>query len=364
MTITTAKPKTSVIIPAYNEEDFILESTGSILQQTMSDLELIVIDDASTDRTRELLDTIDDPRLRVVHHETNQGVAVALERGVNEARGTYIAIIGADEISLPNRLADQVKLLDACPEVGIVGGQGFIIDEYGNYVDHLPHYPETDLEIRWQILLGCPFLTTTTTFRKSVTDTYNLNHDPHYKTAQDYDLWSKILRHSQGANVPVMTGKTRYRLKCISNEQFNDQLSNHDQISYNSVRYFLPDLEVDINPLAKLHLLWVAHYQRLPELEAQRVDLVNYYLNLFDHFAAKHKGHHDLRKVRHTVAVDAARMLLVRPILRPDSAKLWKRILRVEPLLPVLFSHYAACVVGRHIRKKYCLRNTAVKKIP
>jgi len=351
------KPKVSVIMPAYNEENFILESTGSILCQTMSDLELIVIDDASTDHTGELLCSIDDPRLRIVHHEENRGVAVALERGVNEANGTYVAVIGADEISLPNRLADQVALLDAKPEVGIVGGQGIIIDEQGKYIDHLPHYPETDLEIRWHILLACPFHASSTTFRKSLTDTHNLNHDPNYKTAQDYDLWSQILRYGEGANLPSMTGKNRFRPKGISHTQFKGQLSNHDKISHDTVHYFLPELDIDIQTLSKLHLLWVAHYHSIPKLEKERVALVTCYLDLFENFANEYPKHRHLGKVRRSAALDATRMLLVPPIQRPGSALLWNRILRIEPLLPVAFSQYAAGVAWHKIRKEYWLRS-------
>src|SRR5580700_1874042 len=104
----------------YNGERFIREAIDSVLSQTLRDWELIVVDDASTDSTRDILVEYRDPRIRLLRNETNQKQAVCSNRGIAVASGRYIARLDADDVSLPSRLADQVSYLDAHPEVAMV----------------------------------------------------------------------------------------------------------------------------------------------------------------------------------------------------------------------------------------------------
>src|SRR5215510_6043019 len=103
----------SVLMPAYNAERFIRSSVRSVLSQTFTDFELIVVDDHSTDATPELLRSFSDHRLRVIRMEHNLGVVGAINRAAREARGRYIARMDADDISMPTRLAKQKAFLDA-----------------------------------------------------------------------------------------------------------------------------------------------------------------------------------------------------------------------------------------------------------
>ena len=115
-------PKVSVIIATYNRADLLPRAVSSTLDQTYSDFELIIVDDCSSDDTQEVALTFTDPRIRVIRHETNLGAAAARNTGIAHARGEYIAFLDDDDECMPNRLADQVSVLDSNPDVGMVYG--------------------------------------------------------------------------------------------------------------------------------------------------------------------------------------------------------------------------------------------------
>ncbi|MDD2987875.1 MAG: glycosyltransferase [Zoogloea sp.] len=104
-------PKISVIVPAYNHQAYITEALTSVLEQTLDDLELIVIDDASRDSTWDIIQTIRDPRLRAIRHTTNQGAHATLNEGLTLARGDYLAILNSDDAFHPERLARMLTAL-------------------------------------------------------------------------------------------------------------------------------------------------------------------------------------------------------------------------------------------------------------
>lgn len=119
----TPDPRVSVILPCYNGEAYLREAVGSILDQTYSDFELIVVDDGSTDRSPEILRTMaqQDRRIRVVT-QANGGIVAALNTAIDHARGEYIARMDADDVSFRDRLAFQVSYLDQHGDVVLVGG--------------------------------------------------------------------------------------------------------------------------------------------------------------------------------------------------------------------------------------------------
>ena len=117
------QPLVSVVMAAYNAERFIEASVESILQQTYGHLELVVVDDRSTDRTAARLAVFQerDPRIRILHNDRNKGQLASLNRGIREARGKYVAIMDADDICAITRIEEQVAYLEAHPAIGVVG---------------------------------------------------------------------------------------------------------------------------------------------------------------------------------------------------------------------------------------------------
>jgi glycosyltransferase involved in cell wall biosynthesis len=126
-------PTVSVIVPAYNAEKTILETIQSIRAQTFSDFELIVINDGSSDRTVELLSTINDLRLKVFSYE-NGGLPVARNRGIQRAKGEFITFIDADDLWKPHKLEAQLQALQAYPEAGVAYSWTAFIDENSSFL--------------------------------------------------------------------------------------------------------------------------------------------------------------------------------------------------------------------------------------
>ncbi len=123
-------PKVSVVMPSYNHAPFIAEAVQSVLAQSVSDLELIVVDDGSTDESLKILTGFTDPRLRVIA-QTNQGAHAALNRGLAEATGTYIALLNSDDAYHPQRLEKILSVLGTDPGIGLASSYIEVVDAQG-----------------------------------------------------------------------------------------------------------------------------------------------------------------------------------------------------------------------------------------
>ena len=127
-------PRISVIIPTYNRADFIGETIQSVLGQTYADFELIVLDDASTDDTAQVVARFDDERLIYIYQENNVGETAARNAGLTHARGELVSFLDSDDCMLPHNLETLVALLDARPEVSVAYGWCYWIDRNGRPV--------------------------------------------------------------------------------------------------------------------------------------------------------------------------------------------------------------------------------------
>lgn len=184
---------------AYNEEEYIRGSIESIQHQTLEDWELIVVDDGSTDATREVIGRIaeTDPRVRLVESQ-HVGRAGVLNIGLRSARAPLLAIQDADDQARPSRLQKQVQYLREHPDIGIVGaGCSFEnrSDEDGQWTWIPPANPRS---VRRYALVSMPLPHTTILFRREV-----LNHVDGYRNRnyKDYDFLVRVLRHTDGANL-------------------------------------------------------------------------------------------------------------------------------------------------------------------
>lgn len=183
-------PKVSVLISVYNSDDYVRQAIDSILAQTYTDFEFVVVDDASTDRTLEILRSYRDPRIVLVKNEQNLGLARSLNQGIQISRGEYIARQDADDLSHPQRLAKQVSFLDAHPEVGVVGSAARWVDESLNTLKIWP--PAADNAGIQETLLGyCCLIHGSTMYRRQAIQEWD-GYDPVMHTGQDYDLWLRV----------------------------------------------------------------------------------------------------------------------------------------------------------------------------
>jgi glycosyltransferase involved in cell wall biosynthesis len=203
----TSVPKVSVIMTAYNREKFIAEAIRSVLAQTFSDFELIIIDDGSTDKTLEKASGFGhDPRIRIIKNEKNLGIATTRNKALSFARGKYIAPLDSDDIWLDReKLKKQVEFLDENPDYAMLGGGIMHID-----VDSKPIkkvlFPIYDSLIRNIILQYNPFAQSALLYRKSAALECS-GYSTEYQICDDYDLWLKIGNKHKFTNIPqVLSG--------------------------------------------------------------------------------------------------------------------------------------------------------------
>jgi glycosyltransferase involved in cell wall biosynthesis len=172
----------SVVMPVRDGERFLVEALESVLAQTESDLELIVVDDGSTDATPELLAEVTNPRVRVLTQPPG-GLTAALNAGCAEAAAPVIARMDADDVALPDRLERQLAFLESHPDVALVGGGIVLVDEQGREFDREPAPAVPSLVERNDLVHGTVAMRTNA-FRKL--GGYRLDQ------AEDYDLWLRF----------------------------------------------------------------------------------------------------------------------------------------------------------------------------
>lgn len=220
----------SVILPVYNGALYLREAVDSILNQSFSDFELIIIDDGSKDNSAEIISSYTDPRIRFYRQE-NIGLAATLNRGIGLASGSYIARQDQDDISLPERLARQVEFLQSHPDYGMVGTWATILE--GTEPCRRDHrHPANDLQLKFALLFDNPFVHSSVMLRRSIFEEVgSYSTDPERQPPEDYELWSRIARHSKVANIPELLHVYREIPQSMSRDGHNPFLRHVMQIN-------------------------------------------------------------------------------------------------------------------------------------
>lgn len=196
-------PLVSVILPVYNGEVYLREAVDSILAQTWREFELIAIDDGSADSSVDILQQYTDDRMRVFSH-SNRGLAATLNRGIELARGKYIARQDQDDISRPDRFAKQVAFLEAQPACALLGTWAEIRQDR-KLRKRFHRHPTDNATLQFELLFNNPFVHSSVMIRKSALEkvggyTTDLARQP----PEDYELWSRIARCCEVANLPKL----------------------------------------------------------------------------------------------------------------------------------------------------------------
>jgi len=187
-------PKISVMMTVYNGERFLHEAIESVLSQTFSDFQLLIVDDGSTDGTQDIIRKYDDSRIRFITNTTNRGVSFAREQALQSAHGDYIAVLDADDIAYPERLALQIDYLEEHPDVGLVGSAYEIIDEEGKNLG-VAYPPADPVTVRWNLLFHNCICNSTAVYRRNLAidvGGYFGGYIPNAKISEDYDLWTRL----------------------------------------------------------------------------------------------------------------------------------------------------------------------------
>jgi glycosyltransferase involved in cell wall biosynthesis len=186
-------PAVSVILPAYNCEKFIGKAIQSVLQQTFTDFELIIINDGSTDNTESIINEFDDQRIVYLKNSNNQGLVYTLNKAITQANGKYIARMDADDICLHERLAKQKTFLDQNKDITVVASTIEFINEQEEKTGiwKLDRQTITSAQIRRAILKQNCIAHPTVMVRSEILK--QLKYKEYQKNIEDYDLWLRML---------------------------------------------------------------------------------------------------------------------------------------------------------------------------
>lgn len=183
-------PKVSVVIPAYNAMTYLPISVESVLRQTFTDFEVLIINDGSLDHIMEWASGITDQRVRLISQE-NQGVSAARNTGIAQAQGDYVAFLDADDLWEPTKLEKQLRCLEDNPAVGLVYTWTALIDEFGKPTGRVfASHAEGDI---WKQLIENDMISTgsSTMLRRSCFETVGV-FDRSLAFAEDFDMWLRI----------------------------------------------------------------------------------------------------------------------------------------------------------------------------
>ena len=227
-------PKVTVLMPVYNGEKYLKKSIESILDQTFTDFEFLIIDDGSTDESLELIKSYDDTRIKIIVHEQNKGLIKTLNEGIELAAGDYVARMDGDDVSLPERLEKQIAFMDNNQDVAVCGTWTKSMNENGKIVSTMKSL--SGILLKYNYWKPSPMIHPSVMMRKSLIKEFLFSVDA--ASAEDYDLWLRIVKKHRIFNIKECLLLYRIHGENISTKRRDEQLLS----SYNS---FLKNFEIE-----------------------------------------------------------------------------------------------------------------------
>ncbi|MDQ3534956.1 MAG: glycosyltransferase [Bacteroidota bacterium] len=234
--------KVSVLMPVYNAGIYLHDSIDSILKQSYTDFEFLIINDGSSDDSEKIIKSYSDPRIRFYTNEINLGLIATLNKGLSLAKGEYIVRQDADDISLLNRLEVQVDFMDKHQDLLMLSSNAIIID-HNSEVTGESDLPSNEIRLRFRMLFKCGIFHTSAIFRKVALQKFNLKYDSAYPHTEDYKLWSELSRHGSIHILDDKLVKYRTHPESISSRNKKQQ----EEIAAKVVKENVEHIGVDIN---------------------------------------------------------------------------------------------------------------------
>jgi glycosyltransferase involved in cell wall biosynthesis len=233
----TKEPRVSVIIPAYNAQKYIVEAVESMLVQTFTDFECIVVDDGSTDRTGQLLSMLAERDSRVRPMQVRHGgIVEALNAGIDSARGELIARMDADDVALPARLEEQVRYMDAHPDVVALGSKVLLVDPYNSPLWEIEVKTEhRDIDAELMVGNGWALFHPTSIIRKKALVQVG-KYRPEYQWSEDIDLFLRLAEVGKLANLPTATLRYRQHYASVNRTKLDLQVKRVERLIADAYR--------------------------------------------------------------------------------------------------------------------------------
>jgi glycosyltransferase involved in cell wall biosynthesis len=207
----------TVLMPVYNAAPYLREAIDSVLNQTYKDFEFLIINDGSTDDTPKILESYTDQRIRIIHQD-NIKLIKTLNKGLNLAKGIWIARFDADDICYPDRLENQLKFLEEHPDHIVVGGDADYMDKEGNYLFTFKINVYNDTEIKDTEFRICPFIHSSTMYLKEAVikaGAYNENAI----SFEDHLLWRDLSPFGKMANLQKTLIRVRFSPESVTMDE-------------------------------------------------------------------------------------------------------------------------------------------------
>ena len=330
-------PLVSVLVAVHNGEPYVHAAFESVLRQSVADFELLAIDDCSTDGTSDTLASMSDSRVRVLRNEERLGLAGSLNRGLDEARGRYVARMDADDAAFPDWLARCLALLRSRGDVGVVGAGVLDIDVVGR--PGPVHLLESgSATFRWRALFSSPAFHNTVVIERELLERNGLRYDVALGESEDYDLWARFLQVTEGDSVEAPLVLHRLHPEQATRVRGELQRSLAQDVSLRQIEELAPGLSGRGAELARL----VGLAASVATTDA--ASAADAYVELLDRFTAAKDYPQDERQV---VCRMAARSL-ARLALRSGGTTGMRIFRRAAVLDPAVLVHVAARRAHRH----------------
>lgn len=239
-------PIVSVLMPVYNAEAYLKEAIDSILNQTFTDFEFVIINDGSTDKSEEIILNYQDSRIRYFKNEVNLKLIKTLNRGLELVSGKYIARMDADDISELNRLQVQFDFMEANPDVGIVGTGFKTFKNNSNTLSNVM-YKSSHNEICFNQLYQIHLCHGTCMIRQVVLKINSLSFSLEYEHAEDFELFTRLSKHTKLANIQACLYQVRQHENEVSIQFADIQKNNAKRIikrGFENIGYAISDNEI------------------------------------------------------------------------------------------------------------------------
>ncbi|UCH94206.1 MAG: glycosyltransferase [Candidatus Aminicenantes bacterium] len=238
--------KLTVLMTVYNGGAYLRETIESILNQTYKDFKFLIIDNASTDNSREVIGSFNDPRIDLVALPENIGQIPALNKGLDMIDTPYIARMDADDISLPHRFKRQVAFMEKHPDVGVCGT--FVITFRGKKENRYT-WPCQSADLKVKLLFECTIAHPSVMLRKSLFDKYRLRYNETLGHSEDWELWQRAGRCFELANIPLFLLRYRIHEGNESFKIFHRQREAAEKLDAESLK----PLKLQNHPLRSIH---------------------------------------------------------------------------------------------------------------
>lgn len=244
----SSSPKVSVILPAYNAERFLKESIDSILNQTFPDFELIILNDGSTDKTEEIILSYNDPRIRYIKNEQNLKLIKTLNKGIDLAKGKYIARMDADDISLPERFEKEVAYLESHPDVAVVSCFPYNMNMDGKLLGKSSYFSVTrPLPCKFVSMFEPSICHPICMFRADAIKSYKYNDSEEYLHIEAYELWNRMFHTgAKGSMIPEFLLYYRDNTSSVCHVHNDVQWVRHLNVFKRSMKEYL-DISTEDN---------------------------------------------------------------------------------------------------------------------